>query len=432
MSHSPSSAGPSPTRRDFLMSSAAAAATFAVLPGRAKAAEGGEVLRVGLIGCGGRGTGAARQALAADPNAQLVALGDAFADRIESSLNSLKSAEPAIASRVLVDPGHMFSGFDNHIHVINSCDVVLLAAPPAFRPQHLRAAVEAGKHIFCEKPVAVDAVGVRSVRESSEMARSKHLNLVTGLCYRYEHKKQDTIKRIHDGMIGEILNLQTTYNTGGLWHRGDDPKWSRMEYQMRNWLYFDWLSGDHITEQHIHSLDKIAWCMGNKYPVKATASGGRTVRVDPMYGNIYDHFNTTYEWENGVRCFSSCRQWPSTSTDVSDHLIGTLGSAHLMDHTIKVRGGEQWTWSGEEPDDMYQNEHNALFASIRNGDVINDGEIMCNSTLMAIMGRMSAYTGQTLTWDEVSNSKLDLFPKRLEWYDIETPVIAVPGETEFV
>ena len=421
------------SRRDFLKTSAAlSAATFAIGSARAQAQQGGEVLRVGLIGCGGRGTGAARQALAADPNAQLVALGDAFPDQVESALNKLKSAEPEIASRVVVDPEHMFSGFDNYLNVIASCDVVLLAAPPAFRPQHLRAAVESGKHVFCEKPVAVDAVGVRSVRESSEMAKAKNLNLVTGLCYRYERKKQDTIKRIHDGAIGDILSLQTSYNTGGLWHRGDDPKWSRMEYQMRNWLYFTWLSGDHINEQHIHSLDKIAWCMGNEYPAKATASGGRVVRVDPMYGNIYDHFNTTYEWANGVKCFSSCRQWPSTSTDVSDHLIGTKGSAHLMEHTIQVRGGDTWTWNGEEPDDMYQNEHNALFAAIRKGDVINDGEIMCNSTLMAIMGRMSAYTGQTLTWEQVSNSQLDLFPKRQEWYDIETPPIAVPGETEFV
>lgn len=421
-----------PSRRDFIRTSGAAAfaATAGLSIAKGAYANESDVLRVGLIGCGGRGTGAARQALLADPNTRLVAMGDAFADQIEGSLNKLKDSE--LKDRVQVDPDHMFSGFDNYKGVIDACDVVVMAAPPAFRPAQLKAAVEAGKHVFCEKPVAVDAPGIHSVLETCRLAKEKNLSVVSGLCYRYQFAKQATMQRIHDGALGEILNMQTTYNTGGLWHKGDKPEWSRMEYQMRNWLYFDWLSGDHINEQHIHSLDKIGWAMGDVYPVRVTSSGGRAVRIDPKYGNIYDHFNSVYEWENGVKCFSSCRQWESTSTDVSDYVIGTKGVASIQDHTIAGRDGSSWAYEGEGPDDMYQNEHDALFAAIRKGEPINNGEYMCNSTLMAIMGRMSAYTGKTLTRDQVLNSTLDLMPAKLAWGDHEVNPIARPGITEFV
>jgi predicted dehydrogenase len=201
-----------------------------------------------------------------------------------------------------------------------------------------------------------------------------------------------------------------------------------MEYQIRNWLYFCWLSGDHINEQHIHSLDKIAWAMGDVYPTKATASGGRVQRTDPKYGNIYDHFNTVYEWDNGVKAFSSCRQWESTSTDVSDHIFGTKGTAHIQEHRIELRDGDNWRHRGEGPDDMYQNEHNALFAAIRKGEPINNGDYMCNSTLMAIMGRISAYTGKTVKRDEVLNMDLDLQPATLEWGPMPMDPVPVPGQ----
>ncbi len=416
-----------PTRREFIYTTGAAVAAASVMgAGRAHAAN--KKLKVGLIGCGGRGTGAATQALMADPDTELVALGDAFADQVDACEKKLKSG-PA-GDRVNVPASRRFAGFDAYLKVIEASDVVLHAAPPHFRPLHLTATIDAGKHTFVEKPVAVDPAGVRAVRAASEKARAKGINVVTGLCYRYENAKRETMKRIHAGEIGDILTLQTTYNTGTLWHKGRKPEWSDMEYQIRNWLYFDWLSGDHITEQHIHSLDKIAWAMNNVYPAKATASGGRTVRVEPEYGNIYDHFNTVYEWANGVKAFSSCRQWANSDTDVSDHVYGTKGTAHIQTHEIADRAGTVlWKQEKDPADDMYQNEHNAFFAAIRKGEPINDGEIMCNSTLMAIMARLSAYTGKTVTWDEMLTSTLDLSPAAYTWGDAPQRPVQHPGMT---
>lgn len=422
--------GMRPSRRDFMRASGVAVAAAAIArPQGAYAQETGP-LRVGLIGCGGRGSGAAFQALKADPEAKLTALGDAFMDQVDKAVEKFMSSD--VKDRIDVPKERRFDGFDNYKHVIDNCDVLVMAAPPVFRPRHLRYAVEAGKHIFCEKPVAVDPVGARSVLESVELARQKGLSLVSGLCYRYQFAKQATIKRIHDGAVGDILTMQTTYNTGGLWHKGKDPAWSEMEYQLRNWLYFDWLSGDHITEQHIHSLDKIAWAMADAPPVKATASGGRIQRTGAEYGNVYDHFNTVFEWSNGIKAFSSCRQWNGCSTDVSDHVFGTKGVAHIQTHAIDFHDGSTWAHEMDGPDDMYQNEHNALFASIRMGKPINDGVYMTSSTLMAIMGRLSAYTGKTVTWDEVMNSNLDLMPEKLEWGPAPQRPVAVPGETPWV
>jgi predicted dehydrogenase len=421
-----------PSRRDLIRNTGAAAAVGA-LAGIAGARPGPSPvegpLRVGLVGCGGRGTGAAANALRADPETRLVALGDVFGDQLQNCLNTL-TATADIADRVQVDEDKRFVGFDAYQGVIDSCDVVLLATSPHFRPQHVAAAVEAGRHLFVEKPVATDAPGIRAMREACRQAEKKNLSLVSGLCYRYQRAKQETVQRIHDGAIGDIVCMQTTYNTGGLWHRGRKEDWSDMEWQMRNWLYFAWLSGDHIAEQHIHSLDKIAWVMGDVYPAKCTSSGGRIVRSDPKYGNIYDHFNNVYEWENGVRCFSSCRQWSGASSDVSDHVYGTRGSANIQRHRIEA-GAWSWRWKGDGPDDMYQNEHDALFASIRNGKPINNGEYMCNSTMMAIMARMSAYTGQTITWDQAWNSTEDLSPPAYDWTDLEVRPVAQPGVTRF-
>jgi len=427
--NSPNTPG-QPSRRQFIQTSGAVtlgAAVAAMQRGGVHAAST-DTLRVGLVGCGGRGSGAAYDALCANPNNKLVALGDVFADRVEESLGKFK--EGKVAAQVAVDDDHRFVGFDAYKGVIDSCDVIVLATPPAFRPEHLRACVEAGKHVFCEKPIAVDGPGVRSVIETCEMARAKRLNIVSGLCYRYENVKRDIIKRIHDGAVGDIKTIQTTYNTGALWHMGRQPEWSEMEYQLRNWLYFDWLSGDHINEQHIHSLDKVAWAMQNVYPAKAVSSGGRVQRIDPKYGNVYDHFNTVYEWENGVKCFSSCRQWESSSTDVSDHVWGTTGIAHIQTHEIEGYDGQVYKAKRADGDNMYQNEHDALFAAIRNGDVIVD-EYMCYSTLMAIMGRMAAYTGKAITWDQALNSQWDLTPGPMEWGDVPVNPVARPGFTEF-
>jgi myo-inositol 2-dehydrogenase / D-chiro-inositol 1-dehydrogenase len=430
----------SPSRRDFLKVSGAAlvgsalAPAVSALPGFPVHQQGSGTIKVGLLGCGGRGSGAAANALSADPNVELVAMGDVFADMLEDSLKNLK-ASAEFGARVKVDEAHKFVGLDAYKGVIEASDVVLLCTTPAFRPLHLRACVDANKHTFVEKPVAVDGPGLRDVIESCKLAQRKRLNLVSGLCYRYERKKRETIKRIQDGAVGTIVALQCTYNTGGLWHRGRQPSWTEMEYQIRNWLYFSWLSGDHTAEQHIHSLDKLAWAMKDEYPVKCVASGGRANRTQPEYGNVYDHFNTVFEWKSGLRGFSSCRQWKGAkSHDVSDYVFGTVGKANIQDHVIW--GEKAWRWKDDgTPDDMYQNEHDALFAALRKGEVINNGEYMCHSTLMAIMARMSAYTGQEITFEQALESKELLGPPdlaKLTLKDAPPPTpLAVPGVTQF-
>jgi len=417
------------SRRDFLKSSTAVlGGTVAanLLVSRAAHAAGSDVLKIGLIGCGGRGTGAVGNAFAADPNTKLVAVADAFADRAANSIDQLTKGSP---ERVAVDADHRFVGFDAYQKLLNTdVDVVILATPPHFRPAHLKAAIASGKHVFCEKPVAVDAPGVRSVLETTELARQKNLTLVSGLCYRYDPPKIETIKRIHDGAIGDILTMHVSYNTGTLWHHGRDKSWSDMEYQMRNWLYFTWLSGDFNVEQHVHSLDKAAWVMNDEPPVQATGLGGRQVRTDEQWGNVFDHFAVIYEYKNGTKLFANCRQMAGCSIDVSDEIIGNKGNAELMKGVIK--GPQEWRYRGEKPN-MYEEEHRAMFGAIRAGQAINNGTYMARSTMLAIMGRMAAYTGQTLTWDQCLSSTEDLTPAEYKWGDLAVAPVAKPGLTRF-
>jgi predicted dehydrogenase len=395
---------------------------------RSAHAAGSDVLRVGLIGCGGRGTGAAAQALTADANVQLTAMGDAFADRLQTSLDNLRKM---FSDKVAVPDDHCFVGFDAYQSVIDSgVDVVLLTTPPHFRPAHLQAAVAAGKHVFAEKPVAVDAPGVRSVLASCEEAKKKGVSLVSGLCYRYDLAKRETIGRIHDGGVGDIVALNVNYNTGPLWMFPRKDNWSDMEWQLRNWMYFTWLSGDHNVEQHVHSLDKAAWVMRDEAPVKAVGLGGRQVRTSPEYGHIFDHHAVMYEYSDGVKLFSYCRQQAGCSVDVSDYVMGTTGTADVMKHTIKSRAGDvSWRYRGEAPS-MYQVEHDELFASIRSGKPINNGEYMSRSTMMAILGRMTTYTGQTVTWDQALASNERLGPSEYQWGSLPVPPVAMPGITQ--
>jgi predicted dehydrogenase len=423
------------SRRDFLTTTAAvaagaAAASFAI-PRMVHAAENNQ-LKVGLIGCGGRGSGAAMNALNADSNSKLHALGDAFPDQIDVAMGHFGKSEHA--ARIDVPKERQFSGLDCYKGVIDACDVVLLATPPHFRPMHLEAALNAGKHVFCEKPVAVDAPGVRKVMELAKVAQEKKLNLVSGLCYRYDAPKVELMKRVHDGQLGEIINLQVMYNTGPLWTRPRQAAWSDTEWQVRNWLYFYWLSGDHIVEQHIHSIDKALWAMKDVPPERAISSGGRINRVEPEFGNIYDHFNTVFEWKNGVKCFSSCRQWSDkpekVATDISDWVYGTDGKTNVMDRFHRIIGKNAWRKS-ESPISMYDAEHMALFNAIRKGEVINNGDYMCKSTLMAIMGREAAYTGKIVTWDQIMASEKKLGPEKLAWAEMKVDPVAVPGTTKF-
>jgi predicted dehydrogenase len=426
-----SAANSQPSRRDFLMHSTATVVTGAVATNlfvsRAAHAAGSDVLKLGLIGCGGRGSGAVGNAFAADAHLKLVAVADAFADRLEGSLSAMKAANP---DKIDVTPERTFLGFDAYQKLLASdVDVVILATPPHFRPAHLKAAIASGKHVFCEKPVAVDAPGVRSVLETTEEARKKNLSIVSGLCYRYDRPKQELIARVRDGAIGDLRAMQVSYNTGSLWHHGRKPEWSEMEYQLRNWLYFTWLSGDFNVEQHVHSLDKAAWVMGDEPPLRATGLGGRQVRVEPQWGNIYDHFAVVYEYPNGVKLFAQCRQMPGCSVDVSDHLLGTKGSAEMMKATIE--GEHSWRYHGPKLN-MYDEEHKALFAGIRSGSPLNNGVYMARSTMLAIMGRMASYTGQTLSWDQCLNSSEDLTPKKYEWGDVPLAPVAKPGLSQFV
>lgn len=423
------------SRRTFLKQSAltaagSAALTLASAP-RVHAA-GSDVLKIGLIGCGGRGTGACAQALKADPNVKLTAMGDAFIDRLEGSLAVLQKQKD-IVHKLDVAPERKFVGFDAYRDVLDSgVDVVLLTTPPHFRPLHLQAAVDAGVHIFAEKPVAVDAPGVRRVLDICRQAEKKNLSVVSGLCLRYSYGFQETIKRIWDGAIGDIVTIQANDLRGPIWTKPRQPDWTDMHWQMRNWYYFTWLSGDFNVEQHVHYLDIATWINGNKYPTKAVGLGGRQVRTGTEYGNIFDHHSVTYTYEDGSHLYSNCRQIPGCKNDMSCYAYGTKGWAEVSERNWEINGEKgQWKYSGEN-NQMYQTEHDELFASIRSGKPLNNGEYMALSTLLAIQGRMATYTGKEVAWDKAYESTEDLTPAAYEWGEIATPNVALPGITPLV
>jgi len=433
------SASPQPHRRRFLKDASLLAAAGAVgatlVNPRMVHAAGRDVIKYALIGCGGRGMSAAQDAAKAGDNVQLVALADVFQDRAEYAKGALKQQ---LGPKFAVADDHVFHDFDSYKQVMaTDCDLVLLCTTPHFRPQHLRAAIEAGKHVFCEKPVAVDAPGVRHVLESSKLAAEKKLNLVSGLCWRYDHGVRETIGRIKDGAIGDIISIQENYLTGTLWHR--DPKpgqvWSEMEYQIRNWLYYTWLSGDHNVEQHIHSLDKALWLMNDEPPQSCYGLGGRQVRTGEQWGHIYDHFAVVYEWANGVKCHAYTRQQENCWNETDDYVYGTKGKARVLKFTVD--GPEKWTYpDAKTKPSMYLVEHQELNKAISEGRTINNGTYMSYSTMLAIMGRMACYTGQRLTWDQAINSSESLTPAEYAWGDVKLPrsalAVALPGVTKFV
>jgi myo-inositol 2-dehydrogenase / D-chiro-inositol 1-dehydrogenase len=429
-----------PTRRQFLKTSSAAAVAGSlagpfVLPGNSQAAApNSETLKIGLIGCGGRGGGAIRNALSADDNVRVTAMGDAFPESLFGLLNSLKRNEK-LAEKLDVEPQNCFVGLDAYHKVIQSgVDVVVLATPPGFRPVHLRAAVEAGKHVFCEKPMATDAAGVRSVLESAAIAKQKKLGLVAGFCWRYDFARREFYKRIHEGELGDIRSIYATYYTGPV--KPMPPANTRpagmgdIEWQIRNSCSFVWLSGDGLVEQAVHSVDKIAWAMRDQPPLKAVATGGR--QIPAHGGNIYDHFHIVYEYPEGVRAFMGCRQQTNCYGENNDYLMGTKANGTIGRGAPAIIGENRWRYSGPA-NDMYQTEHDELFASIRAGHPINDGVWMSHSTMLAIMGRMAAYTGQEVTWEQALNSKEQIVPERLDLnMDHPVPPLALPGRTALV
>jgi len=429
------------SRRQFLKTSSAAAlggalASSLAFTQKASAAySSSDTLKVGLIGCGGRGTGAAAQALSTGEGVVLTAMGDAFADRLQGSRKSLQANEQ-FGPRVKVSDDACFVGLDAYQKVIDSgVDVVALATPPGFRPQHLKAAVEAGKHVFCEKPMATDAPGVRSVLESAALAKEKNLALVAGFCWRYHFARRAFYEQVHQGTLGAVRAVYATYLTGPV--KPMPPAGSRpagmsdVEWQLRNWYNFVWLSGDGLVEQACHSVDKIAWAMNGVLPLKAVGNGGR--QFPNNEGNIFDHIDVFYEFPDGVRAFMAQRQINGCYGDNSDYLMCADGTGTIKGWNDPViRGTKPWRYSGPKGN-MYQIEHDELFESIRNGKPINDGIWMANSTLMALMGRMAAYTGQEITWDQAMNSQLQLVPDDLTW-DMDFPIrpMAMPGQTQFV
>ena len=432
-----------PNRREFIKSTGVALMGSSIalnlgLPG--STVEHGKynkdkanVLKVGLIGCGGRGSGAAAQALAADPDVILTAMGDAFMDRLEESYKSLLEVAPG---KVKVDSANKFVGFDAYKKVIASgVDVVILTTPPYFRPDHLAAAIDAGKHVFCEKPVAVDAPGVRKVIQAAKKAEEKKLSLVSGFTFRYDNPRRALFERVLQGELGEVKTVSSTRNGGYLWYKPRQTQWTDMEYLMRNWYYQNWLSGDYLVEMIVHSLDMMSWAMGDKLPLRATGTGGRQARVEKMYGNIYDHFAIEFEYENNVQGFSFSRQMQNCSGRNSVEIAGTLGNAVVKSSgELQITGKNNWTYQGEK-NDPYQTQHDELFASIRNNKPMNDGIRMANSTMLAILGRMVAYSGQTLSWYEAINSNHVLGPvhSQMNWnMKYAVPDIAIPGKTKVV
>ncbi|MCC6286194.1 MAG: Gfo/Idh/MocA family oxidoreductase [Phycisphaerales bacterium] len=423
------------SRRDFLTTSGVLAAGAMLGPlagayGRSSARA--DRLKIGVIGCGGRGTGAAVNALEASSDVEVFALGDAFAERVQSARSNLGEIDPALRERITVADDRVFTGFDAYRQVLASgVDSVILATPPHFRPIHFEAAVNAGKHVFFEKPVAVDPAGIRRVLAATEVARQKRLCVVAGTQRRHQKSYTETLAHVNEGAIGAIRGGSCYWNQGGLWVTERKPEWSDMEWQLRNWLYFTWLSGDHIVEQHVHNLDVMNWAIG-AHPVSCWAMGGRQVRTDPKYGHIFDHFAVEYEYPGGVLVRSYCRQIDGCAGRVSEFLEGTAGTASLSPGQGRIEGASGWQFAGGEPN-PYVQEHRDLYDTVFAGRVINEGRQVAESTLTAIMGRMSAYTGKSLTWDQALNSALDLTPPS---YDMKSSLpaveVAVPGKTPLI
>jgi predicted dehydrogenase len=425
---------PPVTRRDFVKTSAAiaagsiAAAQLAVA--RSAHAAGSDALRIGLIGCGGRGTGAALNALEASPRAHIVALADVFQDRIDGRRSALAERD----ERAKVADDRLYVGFDCYKALLadGDVDMVILATPPHFRPIHLEAAVDAGCHVFMEKPVAVDPAGIRKVIAAGEVADRKGLSIVAGTQRRHQKCYHAAMEKIRNGALGEIVGGACYWNQEGLWCTERQPGWSDMEWQLRNWLYFTWLSGDHIVEQHVHNIDVMNWAIGT-HPVKALGMGGRQVRTDPVYGHIFDHFTIQFDYPGDVQVLSMCRQIDGCVGRVQEVTRGSKGVAITDWRSAHIRGDQTWRFEGDNPN-PYMLEHRDLIASITGeGKHYNEARQVAESTLCAIMGRMSAYTGQEVTWEQAMNSKLDLTPPEYS-FEIELPVppVAVPGQTKLI
>jgi predicted dehydrogenase len=418
------------TRRRFLKtgSQVAALAGFSVA-GRAFGANN-DCIRVGLVGCGGRGTGAARDALLAGENIELAAMGDIFKAKVEKSLARLmkiKEDNRALKDSIKVERDHSFAGLDAYKKVIDSgIDYVLLCTPPGFRPAHIEYAVKKGVHIFAEKPCATDSPGVRRILALENEMKRKGIALLSGFNSRHVFHYADMVKAIHDGELGEVMSLYAYFNTGNIWYREREEGMTLPEYHFHNWFHVDWLCGDHIVEQHVHNLDFCNWIM-QAHPVRAYGMGGRQYHVD-RGGNIYDHFAVEFEYENGIRMTSMCRQIKGTDTKVGEEIVGTKGHAAIVGRKTQFTGENARVFR-EHPKqhESHRQEHIDFVAALRRGELPNDTRFLCDSTLTAIMGRESTYTGKNVTWDEILNSKLQLTPPDIAAWDGSIRPVPRPG-----
>ncbi|MEX0613102.1 MAG: Gfo/Idh/MocA family oxidoreductase [Pirellulales bacterium] len=443
----------SESRRQFLKTTSAlvggAALGASARIARASHPGSSDAIKVALIGCGGRGTGAAYQALATEGPVTLWAMADAFADNQQACLETIKrqvergqsDGDPLLSdSRVDVPAERQFVGFDAYKQAIDSgADLIILATPPGFRPIHFEAAVNAGKHIFTEKPLAVDTPGIRRFLSANEQAKQKNLMVAVGLQRRHDPRYVEAIKRLHDGAIGDILFTRVYWNSGGLWVRPRQPQQTEMEYQMRNWYYFNWLCGDHIVEQHIHNMDIGNWVRGDIHPVEVQGMGGRQVRTGKEYGEIFDHHFVEFTYADGTKMYSQCRHIDGCASEVAEHAHGTKGMAHLDDGGGPIIVGPDGRWrSRARKVDNHHQEHHDMFAALRRGDIYNEGDYGANSTMTAIVGRMATYSGKVIRWDEALRSGIDLSPAAYD-FAATPPVVpngdgyypvAVPGKTE--
>lgn len=439
-----------PTRRDFVKQSSLLAGGLIAAPFISNAnyfSGSDDVIKVAVVGCGGRGTGAAMQALLSKQNVKLVAMADAFRDRLDKCYDTLNSddisdwsgAEGNLKNRIAVPEENKFTGFDAYKKAIPLADVVILATPPGFRPIHFEEAVNQGKHVFMEKPVATDPAGVKKVLEAAEVAKKKKLNVVVGLQRHYQNSYRELYKR--KDLIGDITSAQAWWNNDGVWVNARKPEQTEMEYQMRNWYYFVWLCGDHIAEQHIHNIDVINW-FKNGYPVKAQGMGGRQVRKGKDHGEIFDHHYVEFTYADGSILNSQCRHIPGTMSKVDELIIGTKGNIQFGAAKIQdLKGKVLYQFNRDQENNPYQTEHDELFAAIAKGEYkFADAENGAKSTMTSILGRMATYSGQVIDWNAALNSGLDLQPKTYDWNALPPVVpndegyyaIATPGVTKYV
>lgn len=402
-------------------------------------------IKVAVVGCGGRGTGAAVQALSSKQNVKIVALADAFNDRLENCYSALNGElaerglkESEIKAKVDVPESRRFVGFDAYQKAMPFADVVILATPPGFRPMHFEEAVKLGKHVFMEKPVAVDPAGVKKVLDAAAIAKQKKLNVVVGLQRRYQTSYRELFKRKE--LIGDLISGQVWWNNPGVWMKKREPQQTEMEYQMRNWYYFNWLCGDHILEQHIHNIDVMNWFKGD-FPVRAQGMGGRQVRTGKEYGEIYDHHYVEFMYADGTMMNSQCRHIPGTMTKVDELLVGAKGRIFCGEAAIRDnKGKELYRFDKKQDNAPFQNEHDELFAAIANGEhKFNNAEYGAKSTLTAVMGRMATYSGQVIDADKTLASGINIMPKEYSWTAMPPTVpnadgfypIAMPGKTKY-